>query len=60
MMADRDRWWRRSRGRFATFIGRYGHFFRTRARDNAAVARRYLRGLAQAENCTFAVDGRRG
>ena len=38
---------------FGTFLGRHGHFFRTRTRDNAAVARRYLRGLAQAEDCTF-------
>lgn len=34
-------------------LDRYGHFFRTRGRNNAAVAGRYLRGLAQAENCTF-------
>jgi SRSO17 transposase len=39
---------------FATFIGRYGGFFRTRTRDCAAVAGRYLRGLAQSEDCTFA------
>jgi len=38
---------------FGAFIGRYGGFFRTRTRDNAAVAKRYLCGLAQAENCTF-------
>ena len=38
---------------FATFLDRHGHFFRTRGRDNAAVACRYLRGLAQAEDCTF-------
>ena len=38
---------------FAAFIDRHRHFFRTRTRDNAAVARRYLRGLAQAEDCTF-------
>ena len=35
------------------FLDRHGHFFRTRTRDNAAVARRYLRGLAQAADCTF-------
>jgi SRSO17 transposase len=40
-------------GAFGTFLDRHGHFFRTRTRDNAAVARRYLRGLAQAEDCTF-------
>jgi len=39
---------------FVTFISRYGEFFRTRTRASAAVAARYLRGLAQAENCTFA------
>jgi SRSO17 transposase len=39
---------------FAIFVSRYGQFFRTKTRDNAAVAGRYLRGLAQAENCTFA------
>lgn len=39
---------------FAIFISRYGQFFRTKTRDNAVVATRYLRGLAQAENCTFA------
>ena len=39
---------------FATFIERYRRFFRTRTRDCAAVATRYLRGLAQAEDCTFA------
>ena len=38
---------------FGTFLNRHGHFFRTRTRDNATVARRYLRGLAQAEDCTF-------
>ena len=38
---------------FAAFLDRHGHFFRTRTRDSAAVARRYLRGLVQAENCTF-------
>jgi SRSO17 transposase len=35
------------------FIDRYSHFFRTRTRDNAGVARAYLHGLAQAEDCTF-------
>src|ERR1700674_2458907 len=35
------------------FFDRHGHFFRTRTRHNVAVARRYLRGLAQAEDCTF-------
>lgn len=39
---------------FAIFISRYGQFFRTKTRDNAVVAVRCLRGLAQAENCTFA------
>jgi SRSO17 transposase len=39
---------------FATFIGRYGGFFRTKTRDCAAVAGRYLRGLAQAADRTFA------
>ncbi|MGD0107792.1 MAG: hypothetical protein ABSC06_27695 [Rhodopila sp.] len=38
----------------ATFIDHYGPFFRTRTRDSAAVAVRYLRGLTQAEDCTFA------
>src|ERR1700683_3616937 len=38
---------------FAAFLDRHGHFFRTRGRANAAVACRYLRGLAQAEDCTF-------
>jgi SRSO17 transposase len=38
---------------FGAFLNRHGHFFRTRTRDNATVARRYLRGLAQAEYCTF-------
>jgi hypothetical protein len=41
-------------GAFATFIDRYGRFFRTKTRDCAGVAGRYLRGLAQAEDCTFA------
>lgn len=40
---------------FGSFIGRYGSLFRTRTRDNAAVAERYLQGLAQAEEATFAV-----
>jgi SRSO17 transposase len=35
-------------------IDRYGVFFRTRGRDNAPVARRYLQGLAQAAEATFA------
>ena len=39
---------------FASFIGRYGPFFRTRGHDNAPVAQRYLHGLAQAEAATFA------
>jgi SRSO17 transposase len=39
---------------FATFIDRYRRFFRTKTRDCAAVATRYLCGLAQAEECTFA------
>jgi SRSO17 transposase len=39
---------------FATFIGRYGGLFRTKTRDCATVAGRYLRGLAQAADCTFA------
>jgi SRSO17 transposase len=38
---------------FEAFLDRHGHFFRTRTRNNVAVARRYLRGLAQAEDCTF-------
>src|ERR1700722_18718618 len=38
---------------FEMFLDRHGHFFRTRTRHNVAVARRYLRGLAQAEDCTF-------
>jgi SRSO17 transposase len=38
---------------FATFVDRYGALFRTRTRDNAAVAKRYLCGLAQAEDCNF-------
>src|SRR5664279_3640389 len=39
---------------FAIFIDRYCHFFRTRTRASAAVAGRYLCGLAQAADCTFA------
>ena len=39
---------------FAALIDRYGRFFRTRTRDNVAVAGRYLSGLAQAEDCTLA------
>jgi SRSO17 transposase len=35
-------------------IDRYGLFFRTRTRDSAVVAKRYLHGLALAERCTFA------
>jgi len=38
---------------FGTFLDRHGHFFRTRTRDSTAVAGRYMRGLAQAEDCTF-------
>ena len=38
---------------FAGFLDRYGGFFRTRTRNNAVVARRYLCGLAQAQDCTF-------
>ena len=39
---------------FATLVDRYRRFFRTRTRDCAAVAARYLSGLAQAELCQFA------
>ncbi len=39
---------------FSALIDRYSGFFRTRTRDNAAVAARYLSGLAQAEDCTLA------
>src|SRR3954465_337650 len=39
---------------FASFIERYGVFFRPRGHDNAPVAKRYLHGLAQAEAATFA------
>src|SRR5271155_248521 len=38
---------------FEAFLDRHGHFFRPRTRHNVAVARRYLRGLAQAEDCPF-------
>jgi SRSO17 transposase len=38
---------------FGTAIDRYGRFFRTRGRDNGAVARRYLHGLALAVDRTF-------
>jgi SRSO17 transposase len=38
---------------FEAFLDRHGRFFRTRTRNNAAAARLYLRGLAQAEDCTF-------
>jgi SRSO17 transposase len=34
-------------------VDRYARFFRTRTRDCAAVARRYLRGLNQSQTCTF-------
>jgi SRSO17 transposase len=39
---------------FVVFIARYCRFFRSRTRDSADVAGRYLRGLAQAADCTFA------
>ena len=39
---------------FALFISRYCQFFRSKTRDSAAVAGRYLRGLTQADDCTFA------
>jgi len=39
---------------FAAFTDRYRQFFRTRTRNCAAAAGRYLRGLAQAADCTFA------
>ncbi len=50
------------RGRLRDRIDRYGRVFRTNTRGCVAVARRYLRGLAQAEHYTFAgmatvVDG---
>jgi SRSO17 transposase len=38
---------------FGTFLDQHAHYFQTRTRDNADVARRYMRGLAQAEECTF-------
>jgi SRSO17 transposase len=38
---------------FGSFAGRYDGFFRTRTRDNAVVAERYLQGLAQAAEATF-------
>jgi len=38
---------------FAAFVDRQSGFFRNATRDNRAVASRYLRGLAQAEDCTF-------
>ena len=42
---------------FGAFIGRYGALFRTGTRDNAAVAKRYLHGLALAEKCKFQAMG---
>jgi SRSO17 transposase len=39
---------------FTGFISRYGRFFHSKTRDSAAVAGRYLCGLAQADDCTFA------
>jgi SRSO17 transposase len=39
---------------FAALSSRYGGFFHTRTRDSAPVAGRYLHGLAQAEEGTFA------
>lgn len=39
---------------FGSFTDRYRRFFRTRTRDSGAAATRYLRGLAQAQDCTFA------
>ena len=38
---------------FGATLDRYGGLFRTRGRDNATVACRYLRGLAQADDRTF-------
>jgi SRSO17 transposase len=38
---------------FGTFLDQHRHYFQTRTRDNADVARRYIHGLAQAEDCTF-------
>ena len=40
-------------GAFEKLFDRYSGFFRSRTRNCAAVARRYLNGLAQAEDCTF-------
>jgi SRSO17 transposase len=40
-------------GAFGAFAARYRRFFATRARDNSAVAERYLQGLTQAAECTF-------
>jgi hypothetical protein len=37
-------------GAFATFIDRYGRFFRTKTRDCSVAAGRYLHGLAQAQD----------
>jgi hypothetical protein len=45
--------YRRLFWRNLTKLHRYGRFFRTRTRDSAVVAGRYLRGLAQADDCTF-------
>jgi hypothetical protein len=45
---------------FESFVDRYSGFFRTNTRDCAAAAGRYLRGLAQAEDCTLRCDGERG
>jgi SRSO17 transposase len=39
---------------FGAMLGRYSGFFRTKTRDNATLAGRYLQGLAQAQDCTFA------
>ena len=41
------------RGCCGIAIGWYRRFFATRARDNSAVAERYLQGLTQARECTF-------
>lgn len=38
---------------FTAFVDRQSCFFRTTTRDNKEVARQYLHGLAQAEDCTF-------
>jgi SRSO17 transposase len=38
---------------FADFVCRYGGFFRTKTRNNAEIARSYLHGLVQSENCNF-------